>query len=206
MIDKLNASLALSFVLALASCSGSGSGDAAGGAAGQGGGTGGSGGASGGTGGVSPGTTTIELQIGPGASYCQEAGCGPVSSIGIKDASGQALVLGPGDCYTPCDSCELLPCPGAACQLQGYAVTGQTLAWDGTYFASDSCGPSSTQCYAHRYAIPGTYSAVMCATPGTLTQDANQVDQCTATGPVECVEVSFQFPSATPAIGKLPNP
>jgi hypothetical protein len=207
MIDYTRAFFTLALASMLAACSsGQGAGSTGNGGSGGGSGNGGSGGASGGTGGSSgsPGTTTIELQIAPGNSYCQTGDCGPVSSIGIEDSNGQSFVLNPGDCYTQCDSCETLPCPGAACQMQGYSVTGQTLVWDGTHFTSDSCGPSSTQCYAHSYAAPGTYTAVMCSTPGALVKDANDVDQCTSSGPVECVEVSFQFPSATPAVGTLP--
>lgn len=190
-------------IAALACSSGgttSGLGDGGAGSAGLGG-TGGSSG-SGGTGGVSPGSTTLVLEIATGTSFCQSGGCGPMSSIAIKDASGTFITRSPGDCYTDCDGCQMLPCPGAACQLQGYAVTGETVTWDGTRWLDGACN-GTTQCLAHGYAEPGQYIAVMCATPGTLVPDANQVDQCTASGPEECVEVPFEFPSSQTYTGTL---
>jgi hypothetical protein len=183
--------------------SGSGDGAMTDGGAGSGG-LGGSGGSSGsgGSGGVSPGSVTLVLEIAAGKSYCQSAGCGPMSSIAIKDASGAFVSRSPGDCYTDCDGCEMLPCPGAACQLQGYAVTGETVTWDGTRWLGSTCN-GTTQCVGRSYAPPGQYTAVMCATPGTLAPDQNQVDQCTASGPEECVEVPFEFPSSQSYTGTL---
>jgi hypothetical protein len=189
---------------ALACSSGGTTSDLGDGGAGSGG-LGGSGGSSGGGGsggGVSPGTTTLVLEIAAGKSYCQSGGCGPISSIAIKDLSGTFIVRSPGDCYTDCDGCQMLPCPGAACQLQGYAVTGETVTWDGTRWLDGTCN-GTTQCLARSYAEPGQYVAVMCATPGTLMPDANQVDQCTASGPEECVEVPFEFPSGQSYTGTL---
>ena len=46
---------------------------------------------------------------------------------------------------------------------------------------------------------------VMCATPGTLAPDANQVQQCTASGPAQCVEVPFDFPTDKTVTGTLPG-
>ena len=210
--------LALSLAILSGACSDSGSGSAqsSGGTGGSGAtsGTGGSGatsgtggsGASAGSGGSagSPGSVTLKFEVPSAKSYCQQGECGASSSVVIKDASGKALMRYPGDCYTPCDTCQALPCPGYACQPQGYAITGETFDWDGTYYAQNTCG-GSTSCLAHSYAQPGKYTAVMCATPGTLAPDANQVDQCTATGPAECVEVPFDFPTDKTVTGTLPG-
>ena len=193
---------------ALGACS-SGSGDAASaGAAGTAGssgsgGNGGSGG-SGGSGGTSPGTVTLVLEIAPGTSYCQSGGCGPVSSIAIKDASGTFIVRSPGDCYTPCETCQMQPCPGAACELRGYDVPGETLTWDGTSWLGSTCGATQS-CLSKSFAAPGQYVAVMCATPGTLQEDASQTPQCVGTGADECVEVPFEFPSTQTFTGTLGN-
>ena len=206
--------LALSFATFAGACSGSGSGAAqgSGGAAGAGAtgtgassGTGGSGGGAG-TGGSagSPGTVSVTFEVPGTKTYCQQGECGASSSVVIKDASGNALMRYPGDCYTPCDTCQSLPCPGYACQPQGYAVTGESFEWDGTYYAQSTCG-QGTSCLAHSYAKPGKYSAVMCATPGTLAPDANQVQQCTPTGPAECVAVPFDFPADKSVTGTLPG-
>lgn len=209
--------LVLSLAAMTNACSGSssstpGTGGAAGSGASSGsGGTGassGSGGtgASAGTGGQagSPGSVTVTFEVPSSKTYCQQGECGASTSILIKDAAGNGLLRYPGDCYTPCETCEMLPCPGYACQPQGYAITGESFEWDGTYYAQQSCG-AGTSCLAHSYAKPGKYTAVMCATPGTLAPDVNQVQQCTATGPAECVEVPFDFPTDQSVTGKLPG-
>ena len=162
--------------------------------------TGGSGGASGG----SPGTTQLSFELPAGKSYCRDSDtCSGHSSISIKDSSGKVLARFSGDCIVPCDTCELLPCPGAACLQQGFAVKDETITWDGTYFDNGTCNQTVT-CVATKYAAPGKYTAVMCARPGDLAPDQNQTPQCTYTGPQECVEVPFDFPSSQPYTGKLP--
>ena len=196
--------LGLSLAVCAGACGSSGSGSASSGGAAGSSGAGGGGGGSGGSAG-SPGKVTLTFEVPSSKTYCQQGECGASSSIAIKDASGTVLLRSPGDCYTPCDTCQALPCPGYACQPQGYAVKGESFEWDGTYWKSGTCGASSS-CLAHQFATPGKYTAVMCATPGTLeTSDATQVAQCVASGPAECVEVPFDFPTSQPVIGKLPG-
>jgi len=127
-----------------------------------------------------------------------------VSSIAIKDAAGNPIVRWAGDCYTACDTCEMLPCPGRACMPEGKAVTGEALEWDGTHWQQGTCG-ADTSCKAKTYAAPGKYTARMCATPGDISTDNNGFTQCTSTGPAECVEVPFDFPSTETFTGKLPG-
>jgi hypothetical protein len=150
------------------------------------------------------GSATIEFQVSTSKSYCEQGQCGASSSIAIKDATGAVLARSAGDCYTPCDTCRMLPCPGYACQSRGYAISGETLTWDGTYYAASTCG-TAVSCRDRRFAAAGTYTAVMCAKPGTLANDASQVPQCTNVGPAECVEVPFAFPSSTKVVGALPG-
>ncbi|MCA9599995.1 MAG: hypothetical protein KC776_42110 [Myxococcales bacterium] len=184
--------------------SSSGSGGAAGQGTGGGSGSGATGG-SGAAGGTSPGVAKLVFQTNAAKSYCRTTdGCSTATSIVIKDATGAVLSRSPGWCYTPCDTCEPQPCPGAACLEQGEPVTGESVTWDGSYYPSNTCG-SGSQCVDHLYAAPGKYTAVMCATPGALTQDHTAgVQVCTPSGPEECVEVPFDFPSADTFTGTLP--
>jgi hypothetical protein len=51
----------------------------------------------------------------------------------------------------------------------------------------------------------GHYVAKMCATPGKLaTADGGFPSTCTATGPIECIGVPFDFPGPSPIVGTLP--
>ncbi len=51
----------------------------------------------------------------------------------------------------------------------------------------------------------GTYVARFCATPGTLGTSDGGPPVCTPTGPQECVEVPFAFPSSQPVVITLPT-
>ncbi len=211
----LVANLVLLIIAASVGCSSSGAGGGSGGAAGAGasagsgagGGTGG-GGAVGGSAGAagSPGTAQLEFKIDNGKSYCRSTDdCSLFSSISIKDSSGNVLGRIPGYCYTDCATCEALPCPGLACsELHGIDFTGEQLTWDGSYFENGTC-QGTTQCKQKLFATPGKYVAVMCATPGTLVDEPPKQDkQCQTSGPQECVEVGFDFPSSSPITGSLP--
>ena len=84
------------------------------------------------------------------------------------------------------------------------AVTTAELSWDGSIYPTSTCG-NNVSCYQPGFAPAGHYVAKMCATPGTLKTAANGITStCTATGPVECVDVPFDFPGASPVVGTLP--
>jgi hypothetical protein len=160
--------------------------------------------AAGGGVGTSPGTATLVLEVQDPTRYCYTTDfCSQATAITIADASGKAYGRYAGMCYTPCDTCELMPCPGMACMPQGFAFAGETLTWDGTYYESDVCG-AGTSCTAHRYAPAGTYVATLCATPGTLAPDELGQDACTPTGAAECVELTFELPSSETYTATLP--
>lgn len=67
-----------------------------------------------------------------------------------------------------------------------------------------TCG-NNLACYQPGFAPAGRYVAKMCATPGNLkTADGGFPSTCTATGPIECVDVPFDFPGPSPVVGTLP--
>lgn len=213
-IYRLTSGLSCLALAAVVGCGGSSSGSSGGGGGGSGGsgansGTGASAGtgASGGSAG-SPGSANFDFQINNGKSYCRSTdGCDFGSNISVKDASGKVLGRSAGFCHTPCDTCEQLPCPGIACQvLHGEPVTGEQITWDGSYYQGGTCN-GSTQCLTKLFAPPGKYTAVMCATPGDLVDDASlpsDLKACKPSGPQECVEVPFDFPSAQTVSASLP--
>lgn len=165
-------------------------------------GTNGSGGNSaGGTGGgrsMSPGTATIGFTV--TGSYCH-GGCSFSPSIGIEDSTGRAVVI-ENPCRTDCATCAVSKsCPTGPCVADG-VVTGANLVWDGSYYATSTCG-SGTSCSEQTFAPPGKYIAVYCATPGVLTGRDGGPPHCTTTGPEKCGSVDFDFPSSTVVKGTL---
>ncbi|HSS37490.1 MAG TPA: hypothetical protein VLT58_01860 [Polyangia bacterium] len=162
---------------------------------------------SGGKGGTagSPGSVTFVLATSPGVSFCDQLSCASQPThLSITDASGRPVDWSNGRCgTTDCTTCQQLLCPLAAPVLcpapEGYVYTGGTRTWDGSYLATSTCGTAHTSCSQPTFAAPGRYVAQFCATPGEVTQsDAAYFPVCTATGTVQCVEVPFDFPSATP--------
>jgi hypothetical protein len=155
--------------------------------------------------GKSPGRTTFQLVIPADKSYCdQSSTCASNGHITILDASGRAVTLGIPWCSTICSSaCMPSPCPGIACLEQGFPVKSTSFDWDGSAFATSTCG-AKMDCYQPGFAAAGSYVARFCATPGTLSSDGGAPQTCTATGPIACVDVAFDFPSATPVVGQLP--
>jgi hypothetical protein len=189
-----------------------GTGQGSGGSGGSGGagstGIGGSGGSGvagmGGSTGGPPGSVTLRLVIPAGRSFCdQTTGCDGPWHIDILNAAGQALGLAIPFCSTICSTaCVPQACPGLGCAGHGVAVKTTDFPWDGSSYGTSTCGNNLT-CYLPGFAPPGHYVARMCATPGNLT-DGPFITTCTTTGPVECVDVPFDFPGPSPVVGTLP--
>jgi len=181
-----------------------------GGAAGSNGGAGT--GASGGSGGVSAlGSVTLGLVVPTTTSFCDTAMCGsPGPHITISTADGKDVPTIRPVCGAFCaadGTCDQHLCtPGGACAPpHGEAYTGETINWDGTSVGTSTCG-AGIVCTTLPHVADGNYVAHMCATPGTLTMsDGGFYPTCTATGPVECIDVPFTIPSATPVVGSLPG-
>jgi hypothetical protein len=184
-----------------------------GGTAGIGGSRGGAGtGANGGSSGDGgPGIVTLQLVVPATTSFCdQTATCGSRGPhITISTADGKDVpTIRPG-CGVFCGAngtCDQQGCsPGPCAASEGYAYTGEMFTWDGTSVGSSTCGAGIT-CTTFPPVPDGNYVAHMCATPGTLSMsDGGFFPTCTATGPVECVDVPFTIPSATPVVGSLPG-
>lgn len=157
---------------------------------------------SGGIGGsTSPGKASIEFTTTPLVSYCRPSACGE-PTIGIKDAAGNALELFTTCTDVSCASCSQSGCPNFFCPPTGAVVTSAKMDWDGTSYVTSTCG-AGTSCMELRYAKPGKYTATFCATPGKLTGPDGGTRQCVASGPAQCGQVEFDFPSATVVKGTV---
>jgi hypothetical protein len=153
---------------------------------------------------------TLQLVLPATTPFCdQTAMCatGPVTHISISTADGKDVpTMGP-VCGAFCGAngtCDQHLCtPGPCAASFGRAYTGETFAWDERTVGTSTCG-AGTECTTFPLVPDGSYVAHMCATPGTLSMaDGGYVPTCTATGPVECVDVPFTVPSATPVVGSL---
>src|SRR5690606_3286949 len=97
-------------------------------------------------------------------------------------------------------------CIGAACLPAPRLVSNEEVTWDGSYQEPGSCAAGDT-CYTLRYAPAGRYLARMCATPGSVVggsaDAAGDTTSCERSGPDECYEVEFEYPSSEVVIGRL---
>jgi hypothetical protein len=153
-----------------------------------------------------PGTAELRLVVPAGSSYCdQQSTCDPQGHISIQDEAGRPVTVSLPYCPFICNAiCAPPSCPPpAACEPTGSAFTGEQRIWDGQVHATSTCGMNTT-CYQARFAPPGHYLAVMCATPGRLTGGDGGPPTCQPTGVRTCIEVPFDLPSAAPVIGHLP--
>jgi hypothetical protein len=143
---------------------------------------------------------SIEFTV-VGGPYCK-AQCGAGPSIGIANPSGKSLVLTT-NCDVPCSTCLAPSCPPPiACPNIGINVTGATLDWDGSYYATSTCG-SGTSCLEQTFGAPGEYTATFCATPGTLIGPDGGVQECVTSGPAKCGSVTFAFPESAVVFGTV---
>ena len=158
--------------------------------------------------GFSPGMVTLHLALGPTESFCDvvsQCGLG-TSHFSFRTVSGEALEIGTRYCATDCSTCTARPCPAIpACTTPalGQLVTEVETSWDGSFVASGTCG-NNVACVSQRFVRPGRYVAHVCATPGTVTTAGTSGSPCTPTGDLECVDVPFDLPGASPVTATLP--
>jgi len=157
---------------------------------------------------TSPGMVTFKLDLPSTRSFCdQVATCGTgVYHVSFSDVAGHGFTLSPGFCATLCSGqCTPQACPAIPCiSAGGQAVTQIQESWDGAYYEPGKCG-SGFSCFNRRYVLPGRYVAHMCATPGTLVQGDAGPPNCTAVGPPECVDVTFELPGPPTIERALPD-
>lgn len=161
------------------------------------------GGVTAGLGDKSSGNVTFDLAVGATKSYCATStNCSTPDLFAVLDADGNPVRRAVVDCAAvDCDTCAPPGCLGIDCPSRGESVSAQRLSWDGAVNVQSTCGAKMTSCSGRAYVRPGEFVARMCATPGTLT--AGAVPECVPSGPPECVDVPFEYPSSAVVRGSL---
>ena len=166
---------------------------------------GGAGGAGGGGGGIedapvacTSGTASFHLRAADGrnASYCVGLDCSE-EWVTVRTPEGARMPLTLG-CNTTCEACRPVSCPLICISPKRIKEDGERLTWDGTYWPEAKCGAEQHPCRNKRCASPGKYVARMCVAANA---DAGQ--SCVFHGAPKCVEVEFEYPSATVVEGAI---
>ncbi|HXX66644.1 MAG TPA: hypothetical protein VEK07_05665 [Polyangiaceae bacterium] len=156
------------------------------------------------------GSIEFEMDIAPGVStvYCAGSGsCGTWLSI-LPAGDGGALTIDM-PCMAQCGVCQPVACPAIACvAATPMTAAGVTQSWDGTFYASGTCGSQDLACITPSCAPSGHYVARMCANATTALDAApNACEGATTTA--TCVDVDFDWPPAggdAVVIGTLGSP
>lgn len=151
----------------------------------------------GGTGGVVSGKVAIDFAVNAPDSFCTECG---FRRIDVLDSNGRALPLLTG-CALDCDTCSTSvdTCHSIVCG-PSTVVTGSALVWDGIVLEPGACG-AGTPCLRKTPANPGTYTAVLCLSPGMVSAEADSPHRCVSTGPEQCGRVDFDYPGTATVHG-----
>jgi hypothetical protein len=147
----------------------------------------------------SPGSVTLRLLLPSTRSFCDHLQCGSgAAHVTIANTYGEPILTSPGFCPTLCSAqCTTQLCPLICPIGSDVAVTSIEMTWDGTFYRSSTCGGGATSCLEKTFVHPGSYEAILCATPGSLSDGDAGMPTCTASGPEECVRVRFEIPGPT---------
>jgi hypothetical protein len=143
---------------------------------------------------------TFELAGPTRGSFCVGSDCDNTwLSILRADRTPVAIAR---SCTADCDQCVALGCTGACPAPTALPATGVRATWNGTTYASDRCGAAQLSCALAQCAQPGRYIARMCVYRADV--DAGpSTGQCRGTTTPTCAEVTFDWPTQGPIVGKL---
>jgi hypothetical protein len=158
----------------------------------------GAGGSGGQPGPCTAGTTSFHLSSASGddTDWCVGLICG-LDWLNIMSASNEMMLISK-PCVTMCDDCMPIACPAICIAPQPVKPGGERLTWDGGFWQESSCGAGSA-CFQKACAAPGRYKAHMCA--ARRTSDAGPF--CMPSVTPTCVDLDFDYPSATTVEGML---
>ncbi len=173
------------------------------GSTGAGGGAGAGGSTTGGSGGqIGPctaGTTTFHMSTASGdnSDWCVGLGCTP-GFMTISSTSGADMPIAK-PCETMCSDCVPVACPALCVAPQTMKPDGESLTWDGTFWQASTCG-AGTSCREKACAAPGRYKVTMCA----ARRISHAGTFCMPSAAPTCIDLDFDYPSATTVEGTLP--
>jgi hypothetical protein len=138
----------------------------------------------------------LSLKDGRNASYCVGLDCTD-EWVTVRTPQGTPMPLSFG-CSTACEDCRPIGCPLICVAPKQMKEDGERLTWNGTYWPDAMCGAKQT-CRSKSCAAPGKYIARMCAAPSASITGSF----CVVNDKPKCVEVEFEYPSATTVEGAI---
>jgi hypothetical protein len=146
------------------------------------------------------GSITFTFRAEDPATYCIGApsSCADVW-LTILGADGREVVIDR-PCLADCADCQPYGCPASCAAPQHMTAAGVTRTWDGTYYASGTCG-ASLACVQPSCISRGTYTARMCAYPDVGASMPNGI--CSPAETPKCTDVAFDWPPAATVEGSL---
>lgn len=131
-----------------------------------------------------------------GDDYCIDA-CMSLWLSVLPVGGGSPLAIS-GACTTTCAQCQPIACAPCA-PAQHLKPEGEAYSWAGSVWERSTCGAQMNACVNQLCVPPGKYVARMCASRSTSDAGAYCMSSATPT----CVEVPFEYPSATTVEGVL---
>ncbi|MDB4981633.1 MAG: hypothetical protein JWM82_2385, partial [Myxococcales bacterium] len=152
----------------------------------------------------SVGKVTIKITVAPNSAYCDPGTSGTGAArpfIQILSTDGEPLPIFGSACAPPCSICMTVTCLPATIPAEAPSMfPGTELAWDGLIYETSTCG-NNVSCSDRKAAPAGKYLARLCALPGKVdSADGGLPPRCVSSGPVVCVDVPFELPSATTVV------
>jgi hypothetical protein len=134
----------------------------------------------------------MDIAAGTSTTYCSGgASCSDWLSIIPTGGAGALTIDQP--CLATCGTCQPVSCPEIACAASPVPPAGEKRTWDGTFYASGTCG-QALACVTPSCASPGHYIARMCADADSMPDAA--LGGCLGATSATCVDVDFDWPPA----------
>lgn len=146
------------------------------------------------------GSMTFHFRADPPASFCVGAAdsCTNVW-LHILDAEGNERVVDR-PCLADCDECQPYGCPASCAVPQHMTSGGVTRTWDGTTYASGTCG-EGLGCTRRQCIESGHYIARMCAYRDLGTNGPTGI--CASAQTPTCTDVPFDWPPTSTVDGSI---
>ena len=135
------------------------------------------------------GMATFVLRASAGASthYCLGAPdtCS-TEWLAIRAAGSDASLAVDMPCQTMCSQCQPIGCTDQCAVPSALGDAGATTTWDGTYYASGTCGAGAMACITPACAPAGEYVATFCGYAEL--PDASSLPGCTGSTTPTCTD------------------
>ncbi|MGO9839072.1 MAG: hypothetical protein ACLP1X_33230 [Polyangiaceae bacterium] len=141
------------------------------------------------------GSVTFVVHVAPGSAtrYCLGAPDTCSSEwLSVHAAGSDASLAIDMPCQSTCSQCQPIGCTDQCAIPSPLGDAGSSTTWDGTYYASGTCGAAAMACINPACAPAGNYVATFCGYPEL--PDASSLPGCTASSVPTCADTSFVWP------------